>query len=114
MMLLNVIHIDLKILQLSGGFVVPDLKAGDLIGIPCEVSDGPFEDDLLVQFDTLNGPVSGFASGRNVNQVQEQFFIKGKIKSIEDEYLVVMVEGSFFTTNGLASIGKENLLPIAA
>ena len=85
-----------------------NLKKGDLIGIPCSVDDGPFDDELVVQFETLEGPVSGFARSSNVRKTKEgNWVLKGEVISFDEKTITVMVEGSFFSTNGLADFAAD-------
>ena len=90
------------------------IKVGDLIGIPCQVSEGPFEDEQLVEFDTMDGKVSGFTTSSNVSEINSQMCIRAEVVSVERDHLVVMVEGSFFSTNGLANVSFSQPLPMAA
>ena len=53
------------------------IKVGDLIGIPCQVSEGPFEDEQLVEFDTMDGKVSGFTTSNNVSEINSQTYVRG-------------------------------------
>ena len=89
-------------------------KVGDLIGILCQVGDGPFEGEISVEFETMDGKVSGFTIQENVREVDSRMYIKAEVVSVEPDHLVVMVEGSFFSTNGLANVGLDQSLPLAA
>lgn len=93
-----------------------NLKVGELIGIPCSVQDGPFEREVLVEFESLDGTISGFTSAINIQEQGGQHFIKGRILAIKGTVIQAMVEGSFFTTNGLANFSsdKAELMPLAA
>lgn len=93
---------------------MPSTRVGDLIGIPCTVSEGPFEGEVLVEFDTIDGKVSGFTNSDNVRESDSQMCIRAEVISVESDHLVVMVEGSFFSTNGLANVGLNQPLPLAA
>jgi len=90
------------------GHRMNNFEIGSLIGIPCIVEDGPFEDELLVQFESMDGTVSGFANRGNVREERGQHFLKGAVHSITGNILTIWVEGSFFTTNGLAKFSSEN------
>lgn len=92
------------------------IEIGNYVGIPCSVSAGPFEDEVLVEFDTLDGKVSGFAQLEDITQMGGQRYIRGKILSIGRDSMSVMVNGSFFTTNGLAHVSQRSVesLPLAA
>lgn len=95
---------------------MPRIKKGEFVGIPCNVSPGPFEEELLVDFDTLDGQVTGFAKKENIQEIEGQQHIKGQVLSVHRDYVTVMVEGSFFTTNGLANVPSDKVenLPLAA
>ena len=80
---------------------------GDLIGIPCKVEEGPFDNECIVEFESSDGTVSGFTSSANIREEGGRHFIKGQILAVEGEALRVRVEGSFFTTNGLATFSSE-------
>jgi len=83
------------------------LTAGAEIGIPCDVKQGPFEDEKLVSFDTMDGPVTGFVSANELKQIEDRWVIRAVVMSQEGDVVTVRVHGSFFTTNGLATIRRE-------
>lgn len=91
-------------------------KIGSTIGIRCKVIPGPFEEEMLVEFDSLEGKVSGFTNQENIRETGGQHFIRGRIESVNGDVLTVMVKGSFFTTNGLAHVPSNTVenLPLAA
>ena len=84
----------------------------DTIGIKCEVKPGPFSDEFLVTFETTSGPVTGFVDESELRQEDSQWYVRGIIKAVKKNTLEVWVEGSFFTTNGLANVPSE--LAVAA
>jgi len=86
------------------------LKQGDIIGIPCDVSRGPFSEEKLVTFDTLDGPVTGFVSTDELRQTDKGWLVRAVVLDLEPESVRVRVFGSFLTTNGLAMIAKERAL----
>jgi len=83
------------------------MKVGDVIGVQCTVQPGPFSDERLISFDTIDGPVSGFVQETDLRQSGEHWFVRATIRAIRDDILEVKVQGSFFTTNGLASVQKR-------
>ena len=83
------------------------ISIGSRIKIPCEVKPGPFSEERLVSFDTLDGVISGFVRDKELTQSGDEWYISGVIRKVESEHLIVMVRGSFFTTNGIASISKS-------
>lgn len=83
------------------------MKVGDVIGIQCTVQPGPFSGERLVSFDTIDGPISGFVREADLKQIDDQWYIRAVILGIHDDVLAVRVRGSFFTTNGLASVERR-------
>lgn len=92
------------------------IEIGNNVGVPCSVGVGPFEDEVLVEFDTLDGKVSGFARSKDITVIGGQHYIRGRVVSVERDCVSVMVSGSFFTTNGLAHVSQRSVeaLPLAA
>ncbi len=84
-----------------------ELSIGDLIAIPCQVEEGPFDEEKLVQFDTLDGVVSGFVQSEDLQEDGGQWFVKAKVRDLSQGYLTVHVAGSFFSTNGLANFASN-------
>jgi len=81
---------------------------GDVVGIPCSVDDGPFEDERVVEFDSIEGRVSGFARQANLYQIKDgDWHLKGTVISSNEKTVTIMVEGSFFSTNGLANFAAD-------
>jgi len=85
-------------------------KSGDKIGVPCQVKPGPFEGEQLISFDTLNGPISGFVLNSEIMERGAKYYVRAVIDSINDDVLTVWVNGSFFNTNGVATISPETAL----
>lgn len=90
------------------------IKKGSLIGIPCKVSDGAFEEEILVEFETMDGIISGFTTTENIQEIGGEYHIKAAVVSVESDHLVVNVYGSFFSTNGLANVGLNQPHHLAA
>lgn len=86
---------------------MPGIRVGDVIGIECRVQPGPFSEERLVSFDTIDGPVSGFVREANLKQVEGKWLIRAIVQGIRDDVLEVRVKGSFFTTNGLANVERR-------
>jgi hypothetical protein len=98
------------VLKLRGS-PMTELKIGYDVGLPCEVKLGPFEDERLVSFETVDGPVTGFVSTDELQQIDEdRWMIHAVVVKIERDVVTVKVRGSFFTTNGLAHIRPEMAL----
>lgn len=83
------------------------IEVGSEVIIPCEVKPGPFSSENFVSFQTNDGPVSGFIKAGDLIQKGSEWFLTGLVKNVEDDSLTVLVRGSFFTTNGIASVSKE-------
>jgi hypothetical protein len=96
-----------------------DFKSGQTVRIQCEVQPGAFPTELLVTFETAEGPISGFVRREVVKLGKgHQGFIPAIIKEVSRDTVTVMVEGSFFTTTGLAYLKRDwaesNLQPAHA
>ena len=75
--------------------------------IRCEIQAGPFPTEALVTFQTVDGPVSGFVRSANVRKLTGgEGYISAVVKEASPETVTVVVEGSFFTTNGLAYLNR--------
>jgi hypothetical protein len=83
------------------------IRVGEAIGILCTVQPGPFSEERLISFEAVDGAVSGFVNETELKQVGETWFVRAIVKSMHDDILEVFVRGSFFTTNGLASVQKS-------
>jgi hypothetical protein len=87
------------------------LKPGVVIGIPCEVLKGPFSGENLISFDTLDGPVSGFVRDENLKTEGKMAYVRAEVLRLLDaNTMEVRVAGSFFTTNGIATIPQKMAL----
>ena len=84
------------------------LSQGKTVRIPCEVQRGAFPTELLVTFETAEGPVSGFVPSENVERSKgHEGFIRGIVKNVSSDTVTVEVHGSFFTTTGIAYLKRE-------
>jgi hypothetical protein len=86
------------------------LHVGQEVRIPCKVQPGPFSGEPLITFDSIDGPVSGFVNGEELENVSGQPVIRGTIRAIATDSLEVWVRGSFFTTNGLANVSPTSAM----
>jgi hypothetical protein len=84
-----------------------EMKVGDVIGIQCDVRPGPFSGERMITFDTVDGPISGFVREPDLKQKDSQWYVRAVIQDIHDDALYVRVKGSFFTTNGLATVPRK-------
>jgi hypothetical protein len=86
------------------------IKPGDEIGIQCEVTNGPFTGERLISFGTTDGPVSGFVRESELKQDGSHWLVRAIVLGVEADSIAVRVQGSFFTTNGIATIPREMAL----
>lgn len=85
-----------------------NFNPGERIRIRCEVQRGAFPTELLVTFDTADGPISGFVRSENVELIEgHEGYIGAIVKKVAGDIITVMVEGPFFTTNGLAYLKSD-------
>ena len=89
--------------------IAENLRPGDEVEIPCEVGNGAFPTEMLVTFETTDGPVSGFVRKENLvaTDKPDRAFVKGRVKEVTRDVITVIVRGSFFTTTGLASLSRD-------
>lgn len=83
------------------------ISPGTAVKIHCTVQPGPFTGEYFIQVDTLDGPVSGFVTDDNLVRGSDQDWVKGVVREVESHSIVVMIKGSFFTTNGIANIPPQ-------
>ena len=80
------------------------------VKIPCSVGAGAFNSEYLITIKTADGPISGFI---DVTKVEtdggHRGFVIGKVVKSEAEAIVVKLEGSFFTTTGIARFLHEDI-----
>ena len=86
---------------------MPGMKVGDVIGIQCDVRPGPFTGERMITFDTISGPISGFVRDEDLKQKDSHWYARAILQDVKDDVLEVRVKGSFFTTNGLASVPRK-------
>jgi len=88
---------------------MPAFKKGDEIEIPCAVEQGAFPTEVLVSFNTVEGPVSGFVRKEFVSRVDQggKGYIRGIVREVSSDVITVLLKGSFFTTTGLASLPRD-------
>lgn len=81
---------------------------GQSIRIRCEVQRGAFPTEALVTFETAEGPVSGFVRSNSVERTEgHEGYIRAIVKEVPRDTITVMVQGSFFTTTGLAYLNRD-------
>lgn len=84
-----------------------NLTKGETLYLPVEVGSGPFVGELLVSFPTLEGPVSGFISEDQIINRGNLNLIEAEVLDVDSDRISVRIQGSFFTTTGLAHISRE-------
>jgi hypothetical protein len=58
---------------------------------------------MLVTFQAMDGPISGFVDRDKVKSLPGgEGYLDAVVKEASSDTITVVVEGSFFTTNGLA------------
>jgi hypothetical protein len=80
---------------------------GDFIGVQCDVQPGPFSEERLVTIETMDGKISGFVRQSELRQLDDRWQVRGKVRDIRLDSIDVWIFGSFFTTNGLASVPRH-------
>jgi hypothetical protein len=89
-------------------------EPGQAIGIPCDATQGAFPGECLVSFESKTGPVSGFVPAENIERFGSETYLRGVIKEVSEDTLTVWVQGSFFTTTGLAYLSRDTHLHCVA
>ena len=80
------------------------------INIPCTAETGAFPDERLVSVESYNGTISGFVSDRDVHQsANGSTYLIGTVRGLEDDKVYVFLQGSFFTTTGIASFSRRSV-----
>ena len=88
-----------------------DFLPGTVIGVPCEVKRGPFSGEHLIGFETVHGPVTGFVHENELKQMEPgKWYVRAVVQSIDRDQINVWICGSFFTTNGIATIPRDMAL----
>lgn len=90
--------------------IMAQLNPGDEVGIRCDVTNGPFSGEHLISFETVDGPVSGFVRESELKREGKDWFIRAVVLQQDGDIVEVRVRGSFFTTNGIATIPREMAL----
>lgn len=87
--------------------MVPTLEPGTEIGIPCEVQPGPFSGERLITLGTAHGPITGFVRDTELKEKDSRWLVRGTVREDRGDTIEVWIQGSFFTTNGLASVPRH-------
>jgi hypothetical protein len=90
---------------------MPMFESGDVIGIPCNVQPGPFSGEFLISLETVSGLISGFVKSSEIQELKAgQPFVRAVVQSLSDDEIEVKIRGSFFTTNGFATVPRQTVL----
>ena len=85
----------------------PHISAGDVILVPVKAESGPFSEEYLISFNSLDGPISGFIRADQVVTRKGKTLIHARVLKVTKESITVQLHGSFFTTTGLAHIDRD-------
>jgi len=86
---------------------IMELKKGIAVGILCKVTPGPFAGERLITLESISGPLSGFVRDSELEQRGDQWHVRAIVESVVDDTISVWIRGSFFTTNGMATISRK-------
>ena len=84
-----------------------NLAAGDAILVPVRADPGAFTGEYLITVETRDGPTSGFIDAEQVVHRNGRTFVRVQVLDVGNDWITVRLHGSFFTTSGLAHIGKD-------
>ena len=74
------------------------------------MSPGPFSDERLISLETVTGPVSGFVQESELAELSGKWVVRAVVQRVHEAALDVWIKGSFFTTNGMATVPREMML----
>jgi len=81
---------------------------GDQVGVPCEVAQGAFPDEYLITIESDFGTISGFVSSDDVRLLDDKRgLVRAVVEDIDESMVTLRVQGSYFTTTGIAHLGRE-------
>lgn len=84
------------------------MKVGDIIGVRCQVQPGPFSQERVITVEAITGPISGFVREDQLLQsVDGVWLVRAVVQKMRPNELQVLIDGSFFTTNGVASVPEH-------
>ena len=89
-------------------------ETGEYIWIKCNAQPGPFPGEMAIEFESVDGPVSGFVQEKELRKAGDDWLIHARVNEVHGSVLEVWVEGSFFSTNGLANINRDITMQMAA
>ena len=88
---------------------------GMVVGVRCTVTSGAFPDERLVTFEAIDGTVSGFVKPEEIETIGGEPHLRAVVRAVASDRLTVLVNGSFFTTTGIAYLTPSaEVQPIAA
>lgn len=80
---------------------------GEIILVPVSAERGPFSEECLISFNSIDGPISGFIRADQIVRRDSRSFIRARVLEVAKDSISVQLHGSFFTTTGLAHIRKD-------
>lgn len=84
------------------------IVVGQIIGVGCQVQPGPFSEERVVTIETVHGPISGFVHETDLKEAcKGEWMVRAEVRAVRGDELEVLIQGSFFTTNGVASVPKR-------
>ena len=84
-------------------------EIGQPIWIRCTAEPGAFSDERLVIIEGKHGPISGFVNEAELRgDGNGDTMIRGVVKAILSDAIGAWLNGSFFTTSGLAEIAPSD------
>lgn len=86
---------------------MPTFRVGEFVGVKCDVQPGPFSEERLVTIETTDGAISGFVRESELRREGDAWQVRGKVRSVSNDVIEVWILGSFFTTNGIASVPRH-------
>ncbi len=104
------VYLPTNLRKSSEANLVPMLKPGQTVFVPCDVQPGAFPDEYLITINTDREVISEF--------VKQPYLVKpikfgagsvsGKVLAIRGNQIKVRLPGSFFTTaSGLTSVSSD-------
>jgi hypothetical protein len=80
-------------------------RPGEKVLVATNVRAGAFPGERLVSVNTVGGgTVSGFARADSIVQQDNDSYLRAEVRNVAAGTLTVKLDGSFFTTTGLADV----------
>ena len=92
----------------QGGIYMLQFTRGVEIGLPCKVFPGAFSHESHIVIETVNGEVSGFVKNEELLRIEENTgYVRAIIVDEDEDTITVSLNGSFFTTTGIAHFARD-------